>query len=316
MILGGWLPQFAWSISKILVPTLCRADLGWIFYFGAANFRKICQRISMANFDSDFFGLVFPGFQATPKNHAKIHVQNCRHSSPISLSWTQNLLSSFLWAVTTSSYNSIWKSLWSPQPPSTVSATKLPTGLSLFQQLIRQDITDIKAPLSDCRLFLDSRVFAVFVGKFCTGSVQTGSEWNSPCVEKGEKCVEKREKCAEKGEKCVEKGGKRAEKGENCIGKGEKCVEKGENHSDPIYTNPIKNLPTLKVQNLLGTFLYLQFELFWLQLIFFAYSPLRCLLDALSHCKQTSYSLWTLCSYKTGVSMSSLFSGTDRISLR
>ena len=24
----------------------------------------------------------------------------------------------------------------------------------------------------------------------------------------------------------------------------EKCVEKGENHSDPIYTNPIKNLPT------------------------------------------------------------------------
>ena len=26
--------------------------------------------------------------------------------------------------------------------------------------------------------------------------------------------------------------------------KGEKCVKKGENHSDPIYTNPIKNLPT------------------------------------------------------------------------
>ena len=25
--------------------------------------------------------------------------------------------------------------------------------------------------------------------------------------------------------------------------KGEKCVEKGENHSDAIYTNPIKNLP-------------------------------------------------------------------------
>ena len=40
----------------------------------------------------------------------------------------------------------------------------------------------------------------------------------------------KREKCAEKGEKCVKKG--------------EKCVKKGENHSDPIYTNPIKNLPT------------------------------------------------------------------------
>ena len=38
----------------------------------------------MANFDSELFGLVFPGFQATQKIHAqKIHVQNCRHSSPI-----------------------------------------------------------------------------------------------------------------------------------------------------------------------------------------------------------------------------------------
>ena len=37
-----------------------------------ANFRKNCRRISqrilMANFDGEFFGLVFPGFQATPKN--------------------------------------------------------------------------------------------------------------------------------------------------------------------------------------------------------------------------------------------------------
>ena len=40
----------------------------------------------------------------------------------------------------------------------------------------------------------------------------------------------KRGKCVKKGEKCVEKG--------------EKCVEKGENRSDPIYTNPIKNLPS------------------------------------------------------------------------
>ena len=51
-----------------------------------------------------------------------------------------------------------------------------------------------------------------------------------------EKSEEKGEKCAEKGEKCVEKG-------EKCVKKGEKCAEKGENHSDPIYTNPIKNLP-------------------------------------------------------------------------
>ena len=44
------------------------------------------------------------------------------------------------------------------------------------------------------------------------------------------------EKSEEKGEKCVKKG-------ERCVKKGERCVKKGENHSDPIYTNPIKNLP-------------------------------------------------------------------------
>ena len=36
--------------------------------------------------------------------------------------------------------------------------------------------------------------------------------------------------------------------------------------------------------------LYLQLEFFCLQLSFFAYSPLRPLLDALSHCKQQSSS--------------------------
>ena len=35
-----------------------------------------------------------------------------------------------------------------------------------------------------------------------------------------------------------------------------------------------------------GSFFYVQLELFCLQLSFFAYSPLRPLLDALSHCKQ------------------------------
>ena len=35
-------------------------------------------------------------------------------------------------------------------------------------------------------------------------------------------------------------------------------------------------------------FVYLKLELFCLQLSFFAYSPLRPLLDTLSHCKQTS----------------------------
>ena len=38
---------------------------------------------------------------------------------------------------------------------------------------------------------------------------------------------------------------KSEEKGEKCVKKGEKCIKKGENHSDPIYTNPIKNLPSL-----------------------------------------------------------------------
>ena len=35
-----------------------------------------------------------------------------------------------------------------------------------------------------------------------------------------------------------------------------------------------------------GSFFYLQLELLCLQLIFFAYNPLGCFLDALSHCKQ------------------------------
>ena len=75
--------------------SLCRADLGWIFYFGPANFRKIAGeflsefwwRISIANFSA----LFFQGFRPPKEFTPKIHVQNCRHSSPISFSWTQNL---------------------------------------------------------------------------------------------------------------------------------------------------------------------------------------------------------------------------------
>ena len=86
-----------------LVPTLCRADLGWMFYFGPANFRKIAGeflsefwwRILIANFSA----LYFQGFRPPKKFTPKIHVQNCRHSSPISLSWTQNLFTAIfcLW---------------------------------------------------------------------------------------------------------------------------------------------------------------------------------------------------------------------------
>ena len=46
-------------------------------------------------------------------------------------------------------------------------------------------------------------------------------------------------------EKSEEKGGKCVKKGEKCEEKGGKCVKIGENHSDPIYTNPIKNLPVV-----------------------------------------------------------------------
>ena len=56
------------------------------------------------------------------------------------------------------------------------------------------------------------------------------------------------------------------------------CLEQGnicQNH--PCGNHPFANG---------GKFFYLQLELFCLQLSFFAYSPLRPLLDALSHCKQ------------------------------
>ena len=83
------------GVQKRLVPTLCRADLGWIFYFDPANFRKIAGeflsefwwRILIAKFSA----LFSQGFRPPTKFTPKIHVQNCRHSSPISLSWTQNL---------------------------------------------------------------------------------------------------------------------------------------------------------------------------------------------------------------------------------
>ena len=60
----------------LLVPTLCRADLGWIFYFGPANFRKIAGeflsefwwRIFLAKFSALFLS----GLQATQKIHALI----------------------------------------------------------------------------------------------------------------------------------------------------------------------------------------------------------------------------------------------------
>ena len=50
--------------------------VNFLFWSGEfeENCRRISQRILMANLDSEFFGLVFPGFQATQK----IHPQNSR----------------------------------------------------------------------------------------------------------------------------------------------------------------------------------------------------------------------------------------------
>ena len=43
-----------------------------------------------ANFDGDFPQNFQPCFSRIPPPQKKTHAQNCRHSSPISLSWTQN----------------------------------------------------------------------------------------------------------------------------------------------------------------------------------------------------------------------------------
>ena len=65
-----------------LVPTLCRADLRWIVYFGPAIVGKL-----PANFDSEFWwwisianfsALFFQGFRPPKKFTPKIHGQNCR----------------------------------------------------------------------------------------------------------------------------------------------------------------------------------------------------------------------------------------------
>ena len=57
--------------GNLLVPTLCRAEFGVNFLFWSGEFEENCRRILMANFDSEFFSLAFPGFQATQKIHAR-----------------------------------------------------------------------------------------------------------------------------------------------------------------------------------------------------------------------------------------------------
>ena len=81
--------------SRFFGPGVMQSGFGVNFYFGPANFRKIAGeflsefwwRILIAI----FLALFFQGFRPPKKFTPKIHVQNCWHSSPISLSWTQNL---------------------------------------------------------------------------------------------------------------------------------------------------------------------------------------------------------------------------------
>ena len=97
--------KYAIFLRFAIVPRSCRADLGRIFYFGPASFRKIAgefdsefrvlqsglgvnflfwtgefqevsQRISIANLDGESFSLVFPAIQAPPP--PQIHAQNSR----------------------------------------------------------------------------------------------------------------------------------------------------------------------------------------------------------------------------------------------
>ena len=86
------IPQICFPIDWVVIssPRFCRADLGWIFYFGLANFWKIAReflsefwwQFYVANFSALFF---LPGFETSPK----IHAQNRQRFSPISLSRTQ-----------------------------------------------------------------------------------------------------------------------------------------------------------------------------------------------------------------------------------
>ena len=74
---------------RLLSPRFCRADLGWSLYFGPANFKGKLPTNFSSNFDGEnvpwFFRPCFSRISGPPK----IHAQNCRHSSPISLSRTQ-----------------------------------------------------------------------------------------------------------------------------------------------------------------------------------------------------------------------------------
>ena len=62
-------------LAHVSGPDVMQSGFGVKFLFWSGEFevncRRISQRILMANFDSEFFGRVFPGFQATQKIHAQ-----------------------------------------------------------------------------------------------------------------------------------------------------------------------------------------------------------------------------------------------------
>ena len=82
-----------------------------------------------------------------------------------------------------------------------------------------------------------TRLLEGFFGKLWTGSVQTGSEWNSHFSIKLRFLALPGE-CERKAKNHEEKWERKSEE------KNKKKTRKKENISDPIYTNPIKNLPS------------------------------------------------------------------------
>ena len=71
----SWLPTL--ETDPIFGPSLARNGEN-------GPKRQISQRTLMANFFCEFISLVFPWVQVPPKKHA----QNCRHSSPISFTFS------------------------------------------------------------------------------------------------------------------------------------------------------------------------------------------------------------------------------------
>ena len=90
---GYWARQYIWHSQRHSQERRTLLQVFWPGEF-CENCRQISQRILMANFFCELFHLVISGVSGPPppKFTPKVHAQNCRHSSPISLSRTQNFV--------------------------------------------------------------------------------------------------------------------------------------------------------------------------------------------------------------------------------